>query len=110
MLAQTLDNTMAKAQKIERMTKATKFSNVFRAVVSDGDFAQSLANRKLSDYVQQAKSDVEQKTAEEIEDIQEFIDEDPDDVSVKLEFASDNGLPFFRSIQMKLNKLYPIEA
>ena len=79
MLTQTLDETMAKAQKVEQVTRATRFGNVFKTVVKD-------------------------KTAQD-----EVIMRKKIDKFTKKGFRSskgDSGLPFFRSITEKLNKIY----
>ena len=114
MYTQTLDDTMAKAKKVERMTKATKFSNVFKTMVTDKSFQDEIAQKKLSQYVKNiedasSKINIDDCSEEKVTDL---IVEDPDIIPVKIEFNNIDtiGLPFFKSIQFKLNKYYSVKA
>ena len=104
MLAQTLDETMAKAQKVEQITRATKFGNIFKAVVKDKISQDELVMRKkVDEYTKEGFRSFDKQ----IEAEKGLITEDPEEILVDINFSkSTNGLPFFRSITSKLKEIY----
>ena len=102
MLTETIDNAMERAQKYETYTRTTRFSNIFKNISISKESQEELLKHKLSQYIKPelSKEEVEEITDEEAD----FIVEDPDAVPVKITFCEDpTNLPFFRSIQYKLN-------
>lgn len=93
-----LDKTMAKAKKVERLTRATKFSNVFRGLASGNVSEKDLTETNIG------CGEIE-KISDKAND---FIIENPDEKSFDIIFKnnSENNLPFFRSIQEKLAQIY----
>ena len=104
MLTQTLDETMAKAQKVEQVTRATRFGNVFKTVVKDKTAQDEVIMRKKIDkFTKKGFRSFDKK----IEPEDNFITEDPEEIIINVDFSKgDSGLPFFRSITEKLNKIY----
>lgn len=108
MLLETLENTMAKAQKYEQITKATKFGNVYdnSASESENNFSEKIMRKKIDKYTKRGhrsfdKTETEEVVVSDIED--DFIVEDPHEVVFEITYTH-SDLPFFRSIQEKLNK------
>ena len=105
MLTQTLDESMAKAQKYEHTTKAAKFGNVFKTITIDKTAQDEMIMRqKLDQYTQKGYRSFDKKEEKKAD----FIVEDPNEVVINIDFNNKNslGLPFFKSISTKLNKIY----
>ena len=105
MLTETIDNAMERAQKYETYTRTTRFSNIFKNISISKESQEKLLKHKLSQYI---KAELPQEKAEEnADDYVDFIVEDPDAVPVKITLCEDpTNLPFFKSIQYKLNHIY----
>ena len=106
MLTQTLDESMAKAQKYEHTTRVAKFGNVFKTIVKDASSQNEIIMRKkLDEYTKKGYRSFD-KQEEDKE--KEFIVENPNEIKVNIDFGNKNslGLPFFKSISTKLNKIY----
>lgn len=102
MLNETLDRTMAKAQQHEFLTKASKFSNVFKNITKDKNFQKEIMHAKLDKYIQKGV-DTSSAIKESLYDDSNFIVENPDEFQVELSFESESsGVPFFKSIYNKL--------
>ena len=93
MLSKTLDQTMAKAMKLENMTRKTTFG---RGYIQNVDTAKDMIE-KLSPYVKSEKSSEDE--------ILKYIVEDPNIISPVFDFdkCERTGLPFFKSLSQKLN-------
>ena len=102
MLNETLDKSMAKAQHREILTKASKFSNVFKNITKDRSFQDEIVHAKLDKYIRQG-ADTTSAIKESLYDISNFIVEDPDEIQVEIAFNKDSsGEPFFKSLYNKL--------
>ena len=101
MLNETLDKSMAKAQHREILTKASKFSNVFKNITKDRSFQDEIMHAKLDKYVQQG-ADTTSAIKESLYDTSNFIVEDPDEIQVEITFNKDSSEPFFKSLYNKL--------
>ncbi len=103
MLSQTLDDTMAKAMKFENLTKASKFGDVYKNTKPDNSFENELLMlSKISNYT---KQDSQKNTDDEV---LKYIVDNPEDNASVLEFEDSikTGLPFFRSVEAKLDKIF----
>ncbi|MDY6310954.1 MAG: hypothetical protein SPL73_03630 [Cyanobacteriota bacterium] len=103
MLTNTLDETMSKAMKYENLTRASKFGTVYQNKTNNIDENELLMLQKISKYVKP------QKPTTEIEDeISEYIVEKPEQKSKIFDFENRHktGLPFFRSIEVKLGETF----
>ena len=104
MLTHSLDETMAKAQKHEQMTKATRFTNVFGDVEIENIPKQvSLMRRKIDAYSKAGYRSYDKCTEQFAELEEEYIVEDPNEAVLNIEYVH-SDLPFFKSISAKLNK------
>ena len=103
MLAQTLDETMEKAQKVERITRATKFGSLFKTVAKDKlSKDEILMRKKIDNYTKEGFRSFDKKVEKE----ENYIIEDPEEIIVNIDFnKNSSGLPFFKSISTKLNKV-----
>ena len=104
MLIQTLEETMAKAQKHERVTRATKFGSAFKNITTDKKLQDEIIMRKkIDEYTQKGY-----RSFDKIEPKEEIIVENPNEIVVNIDISNKNslGLPFFKSITAKLNKIY----
>jgi len=102
MLNETLDKSMAKAQSREILTKASKFSNVFKNITKDRSFQDEIMHAKLDKYIQQG-ADTTSAIRESLYDVSNFIAEDPDELQVEIPFNKEpSGEPFFKSLYNKL--------
>lgn len=102
MLNKTLDDVMNKSLSLEMHTKTSKFTNVFKNISKNASYQQEIINKKLDKYVD--KGEIETSSA--IKEILSSYDttdivENPDEISIDLEFKS-SGIPFFRSLYNKL--------
>ena len=107
MLLETLENTMTKAKKYEQITKATKFGNVYcaPAVESENNLSEKIMRKKIDKYTKRGYRSFDSDRTEEVmnEEIDDYIVEDPQEAVFEIAFTH-SDLPFFRSIQQKLNK------
>ena len=101
MLNETLEKTMRRAKNIEYHTKASKYSNTYKVV--SNTLNESLMDKKIKKYVQKdskVRSNLDKKKNYGI------IVENPDEIPVKIDFNNENtGIPFFKSLYMKLLKI-----
>lgn len=104
MLSETLDDTMAKAMKYENLTKASKFGSVYRNTRPDNGFENELLMlTKINEYT---KKETERNAQDE--EILKYIVDNPEETSSVLDFEDSikTGLPFFRSVEAKLDKIF----
>lgn len=102
MLNETLEKSMEKAQRREIITKASKFSNVFKNITKDTAFQDEIMHSKLDKYILKG-ADTSSAIKESLNDAANFIVENPDELQVELTFnKEDSGLPFFKSLYNKL--------
>ncbi len=102
MLNETIDRTMAKAQQREIITRASKFSNVFKNITKDKSFQNTIMHNKLDKYLKQG---VDTSTAikESLDDVNNYIVENPEEFQVEISFKESlSQMPFFRSLHEKL--------
>ena len=105
MLTEILENTMAKAQKYEQMTKANRFVNVIGdAEIESMPQDYSVMRKKIDKYTKRGYRTFDSKNvSSECPDEDNFIVENPDEFVFNIEYSHSN-LPFFKSICAKLNK------
>ena len=102
MLNATLEKTMAKAKNYENLTKASKYSTLYKVNDKKNDLQDMQMYKKIQKYVKKNApvSDIMN------EDISDYIVEDPSRVRVEIDFSSNNlGIPFFKALQVKLSKI-----
>lgn len=106
MISKTLDETMEKAKKFENLTKASKFSSLFKGISVEKSAEKEFEMlQKISEYV---KEDIQ--TPSEDAEILEYITENPDEVAPIFDFngSVSTGLPFFKSIDYKLSEVFGV--
>ena len=98
MLSKTLDQTMAKAMKLENMTGKTLFGRHHGADINP---AETDMMDKLAPYIKEVK-DSQRKFDDEVLD---YITEDPNTIVPVFDFGTheSSGLPFFVSLSQKLS-------
>ena len=107
MLTQTIDEIMSRTKKFENLTRATKFSKVFKNN-TDKQNDEYLMQKRISRYSKK-------ETPVEIEqdwDSEDLIVEDPDEIKIDIEFKHTEGnkKPFFKSIGAKLSNKIQYQA
>lgn len=103
MQTQTIDETMARAKQHEKMTKATRFTNVFGDVeIEYVPKQESLMRYKIDQYTKEGYRSYD-NAEEQASDIDNIIVEDPNEAILNIEYKP-SSLPFFKSISAKLNK------
>ncbi len=105
MLSQTLDEIMTKAKRFEHITRATKFSSVFKTTDEQDE---QLMQKRISKYSAKVQSNVQEENWE----VENLIVEDPDEVKFDIEFKHSEGerKPFFKAISLKLSKKLQYQA
>jgi hypothetical protein len=84
------------------LTKASKFSNVFKNITKNKDFQNEIMHAKLDKYIKKG-IDTSEAIKESLYDYENFIVEDPNEFQVEVSFNSENiGVPFFKSLYSKL--------
>lgn len=101
MLNETLDRSMAKAQRHEILTKASKFSNLFKNITKDKSFQDEIMHSKLDKYIQKG-IDTSTAIKESLYAYDEYIVENPDEFQVEVNFGQPSDVPFFKSLYNKL--------
>ncbi len=103
MLTQTLDESMAKAQKYEHTTRSAKFGSIFKAVAQNKDIQDEM-RKKIDQYTKEGYRSFDKQVEKE----KELIVENPNEIMINIDISDKNslGLPFFKSISTKLNKIY----
>ena len=97
MLEKILDDAMAKTRQFERTTtKASKFN------CQTKNSEEDIANDKLGAYIKKVKVDTRFSLKDMMYDADKLIIENPEEIPVEIEFKSTSGLPFFKSVYMKL--------
>ena len=115
MLAQTVRDNVKSVNNLR--TKATKFSSLFQSVPikEEASLEEVLAKAHLTPYVKTEEIEVvddenDLTTETNTDEDFEYIVENPNEVVVQFPIKSDinldEKLPFFKSITMKLNKIY----
>lgn len=93
-----IDKAMRKAKRIERLTRATKFSSVFKGLasgkISKEDFASSSVDNQKEIFV------------DNLDVASDFIVENPAEKKFDLVFKNSSELPFFKSVDLKLKQMY----
>jgi len=96
-----VEKSMEKAKKVERLTRATKFSNVFKGMS---------AGLNPKDIIKKSPEPLREPEhiQAEADDSYEYIVEDPNEISVDISYSSHSGLgvPFFKELQSKLGEIY----
>ena len=105
MLSQTLDEIMTKAKRFEHITRATKYSSVFKTTDEQDE---QLMQKRISKY----STNVKLNNLEENWIAEDLIVEDPDEIKINVEFKHSEGerKPFFRAISSKLSKKLQCQA
>lgn len=98
MLSKTLEDSMTKAMKYEKMTGKPLFGRNFHSGIiqeKEPDMVE-----KLAPYIKSA-----QEVANADDEVLNFIVENPDIIAPVFDFekSESTGLPFFRSIEQKLS-------
>lgn len=96
-----LEKSMEKAKKVERLTRATKFSNVFKSMVEGAN---------PNDLIKKSPEPLREPEhmQAEIDDSYEYIVEDPNEITVDISYEkhSDSDVPFFKVLQSRLGEIY----
>ena len=107
MILRTLEESMEKAKKFENITKAAKYSNLFKGTIPEKSPEKEIEMlKKISQYV---KDDQIQHSAQD-DEILDYITENPDEMNSVLNIKNSvsTGLPFFKSIDYKLSEIFGV--
>ena len=100
MLIQTLEETMAKAQKHERVTRATKFGSAFKNITTDKNLQDEIIMRKkIDEYTQKGY-----RSFDKIEPKEEIIVENPNEIVVNIDISNKNSFEEQKDKNLMLNK------
>ena len=107
MISNSLDESMAKAKKLENITKASKFGDLFKYIYPEksAEYEYEMLE-KISEYVKKEP----QKITTEDKEVLEYITENPDEIAPIFDFNQNpsTGLPFFKSIDYKLSEIFGV--
>ena len=107
MITKTIEESMEKAKKLENITKASKFGDLFKDIYPEKSPEKEIEMlQKISEFV---KKEPQKITAED-EEVLEYITENPDETAPILDFNKNpsTGLPFFKSIDYKLSEIFGV--
>lgn len=103
MLIKSLDDSMEKARRFERITRATRFVNNGNEEKEKNPEKEFMMLQKIAQYSKE-ETDIEELNSIEIVDEQEN-EEVP---AIMFKGNTSCSLPFFRSIQFKLSEVFSV--